>query len=167
MGGLPLQWRSELKRGEDDPEDDERAPRLDVMRPGITSFLRCLKRFLREAIRPVGYGWNFRHEPEIVAGHDRAAEANADQLLRELLGDSYIELAQQGHVDVQSAQYPSRFYRLRMGQPIEVYEDGGRQARRLCVVAGEHVPAEDEFLMKLLWLRTDEKCLLAIANPVR
>lgn len=101
------------------------------------------------------------------ADWDIEAEQVADRLLREILGERYAELDRQGYIDVHSYLFPDIVYRLRMRQPIEVYDtNGAPKPCRICVVVGQRVPPSDEFLAKLLWLQTDEARLLATANRV-
>ena len=98
---------------------------------------------------------------------DIEAEQVAGRLLREILGERSAELDRQGYLDVHSYLFPDIFYRLRMRQPIEVYDTNGvPKPCRIGVVVGQHVPPSDEFLAKLLWLQTDEARLLATANRV-
>ncbi len=95
------------------------------------------------------------------------ANLRAEQLLREQLGEDYQKLVTQGYIDVPSRVFRNTFYRLRLRRPIEVFKNGRRQPWRLCVVSIERVPAADELLMKLLWLKTNEEYVLATANRVR
>ena len=100
-------------------------------------------------------------------GLDPEATARADQMLRDELGPEYIRLMDQGYLDVASTLYRNTTYRLRMRRPIEVFKNGRRQPWRLCVTPVERVPAADELLMKLVWLRANEEYVLTTANRVR
>jgi hypothetical protein len=100
-------------------------------------------------------------------GLDPEASVRADQMLREELGTDYQRLMAHGYLDVPSTLFRSTIYRLRMRRPIEVYKNGRRQPWRLCVTPVERVPAADELLMKMVWLRANEEYVLTTANRVR
>jgi hypothetical protein len=100
-------------------------------------------------------------------GLDPEATARADQMLRDELGPEYDRLMAQGFLDVPSTLFRNTTYRLRMRRPIEVFKGGRRQQWRLCVTPVERVPAADELLMKLVWLRANEEYVLTTANRVR
>ena len=100
-------------------------------------------------------------------GLDPEATARADQMLRDELGPEYLRLTAQGYLDVASTLFRNTSYRLRMRRPIEVFKNGRRQPWRLCVTPVERVPAADELLMKLVWLRANEEYVLTMANRVR
>jgi hypothetical protein len=100
-------------------------------------------------------------------GLDPDATARADQMLRDELGAEYYRLMTQGYLDVPSTLYYNTTYRLRLRRPIEVFKRGRRQPWRLCVTPVERVPAADELLMKLVWLRANEEYVLTTANRVR
>ena len=100
-------------------------------------------------------------------GLDPEATARADQMLRDELGPEYGRLMAQGYLDVPSTLFRNTTYRLRLRRPIEVFKGGRRQAWRLCVTPVERVPAADELLMKLVWLRANEEYVLTTANRVR
>jgi hypothetical protein len=95
------------------------------------------------------------------------ANARADQMLRDELGPEYGLLMRQGYLDVPSTLFRNTNYRLRLRRPIEVFKNGRRQPWRLCIVSMERVPPADEFLMKMLWLRSSEEYVLTTANRVR
>lgn len=91
------------------------------------------------------------------------ADARAELLLAEQLGDSYQALVRQGYLDVPSRLFKRRVYRLRRGERIQVL-DGGRCTSELCIESTLRIPEADEFLMKLVWLQADEEQLLRHAN---
>lgn len=100
-------------------------------------------------------------------GLDPEATTRADLMLREELGPEYARLTAQGYLDVTSTLFRNTSYRLRMRRPIEVFKNGRPQRWRLCVTPVERVPAADELLMKLVWLRANEEYVLTTANRVR
>ena len=100
-------------------------------------------------------------------GLDPEATARADPMLRDELGPEYGRLMAQGYLDLPSTLFRNTTYRLRLRRPIEVFKGGRRQPWRLCVTPVERVPAADELLMKLVWLRANEEYVLTTANRVR
>jgi hypothetical protein len=100
-------------------------------------------------------------------GLDPDATARADQMLRDELGPEYARLMDQGYLDVPSTLFRNTKYRLRLRRPIEVFKNGRRAPWRLCITPVERVPAADELLMKLVWLRANEEYVLTTANRVR
>lgn len=98
---------------------------------------------------------------------DDEPSRRADRMLRDELGPEYHGLMRDGYLDVPSTLFRNTSYRLRLRRPIEVYKSGRRQPWRLCIVSIERVPAADEFMMKLLWLRANEEYVLTTANRVR
>jgi len=135
----------------------------------VGSFLGRVGQLLRESLWPEGDAWNLWSEPRIGSADEQQIESNevAERLLKEVLGAAHAELVQQGYIDVLSSLSGNTVYRLRIREPIEVYKNGRREAGRLCVVARERVPAADELLVKVLWLRTSEAEFLAIGNRIR
>ena len=124
----------------------------------------------RELVRPAApaaESWIDRCSIPDDDGLDPEATARADQMLRDELGPEYARLMAQGYLDVPSTLFRNTTYRLRMRRPIEVFKHGRRQPWRLCVTPVERVPAADEFLMKLVWLRANEEYVLTTANRVR
>lgn len=93
------------------------------------------------------------------------AEATALRLLQDVLSTGASQLTQQGYLDVRSRVFADVVYRLRLGEPVEVYERGGDvPAGRLCVVVRASVPPADALLAKALWLRTNELEFLRIGQ---
>ena len=138
----------------------------------IGSFLDGAWRLVGEFSRPTCWAGDPTDEQVVLpvdvrAVFPREAQQVAERLLQEVLGTSYVLFRQQGYIDFRSSLYPDIVYRLRRQQPIEVYKRGRREAHRLCVLPREPLPAADELLVKLLWLRTNEARLLATANRVR
>ena len=124
----------------------------------------------RELVRPTppaAESWLDRCSIPDDDGLDPEATARADQMLKDELGPDYTRLLEQGYLDVPSTLYRNTTYRLRMRRPIEVFKSGRRQPWRLCVTPVERVPAADELLMKLVWLRANEEYVLTTANRVR
>ncbi|HEX6291069.1 MAG TPA: hypothetical protein VFZ66_17930 [Herpetosiphonaceae bacterium] len=95
----------------------------------------------------------------------------AEQTLRLFLGDLYLQLEQQGYLDVSSQLDPrqQRVYRLRrdpgkrVERRIRVFERG-RYVRDYCVVRAAHVPEADHFLTVFLRLLSDEQGILSVVK---
>lgn len=135
----------------------------------LGSVLQAIWRVLGELLPPTYLADNPAHDQVVLPVDVRKvfskeAEEVAERLLEELLGPAYTQLTLQGYVEIPSSLDPDIVYRLRRQQPIEVYKRGRRERHRLCVIPSEPLPAADELLVKLLWLQTNEKRVLATAN---
>lgn len=90
----------------------------------------------------------------------------AENTLRMFLGAQYPLLEHQGFLDVSSARYPGRVYRLRRDperrweRRIRVFEEG-RYQRDFCVVRAQQVPEADHFMTLYFGLIADESRILA------
>jgi len=93
------------------------------------------------------------------------AEQKAEQLLKILLTpDQYNHLSRKGYIEVQSAMYPYRTYRIpRHRGSVEVYEMG-RLVMSLCVQPTEVVPDADVVVMHKLMIEGNEREYLRRAN---
>lgn len=93
------------------------------------------------------------------------AEQKAEGLLKSLLNaDQYNHLVRKGYIEVQSAMFPYRTYRIpRHRGSVEVYEMG-RLVMSLCVQPTEVVPDADVVVMHKLMIEGNEREYLRRAN---
>jgi len=93
------------------------------------------------------------------------AEQRAEVLLKSLLpNDQYSHLVRKGYIEVQSAMYPYRTYRIpRHRGSVEVYEMG-RLVMSLCVQPTESIPDADVVVMHKLMIEGNEREYLRRAN---
>ncbi len=93
------------------------------------------------------------------------AEQRAETLLKSLLSnDQYSHLVRKGYIEVPSAMYPYRSYRIpRHRGSVEVYEMG-RLVMSLCVQPTESVPDADVVVMHKLMIEGNEREYLRRAN---
>ncbi len=98
----------------------------------------------------------------------REAEKRAERLLAEMLPASEVRtLHQRGYLEVASAKYTDRVYRIpRFQGPIAVYE-GGVLTNLLCVRSVDPIPNADAVLLHKLMIEGDEEGYLRAANSIR
>ncbi len=98
----------------------------------------------------------------------REAERRAERLLAEMLSATEVRtLQQRGYLEVASAKYADRVYRIpRFQGPIAVYE-GGVLTNLLCVRSVDPIPNADAVLLHKLMIEGDEDAYLRAANSIR
>jgi hypothetical protein len=96
-------------------------------------------------------------------------QQRAEQTLRLFLGPLFDQLAAQGFLDVSSALYPDRVYRLRRDpqrlrdRRVRVFEQG-RYTKDLCIIRAQSCPADDGWLSTFLRLLSDEAGILQVVK---
>lgn len=123
---------------------------------------RAEERRLMEAER-------IREEQLTAARHDQMLARNlkATQLLRDVLGEHDFKLFKdRGYIDVPSPSVPSRVYRIRPNQMIQVMESD-RFKESLCIHPSESFAPNDVVAGQVLMAKLDESRLLMTANHHR
>ncbi len=102
-------------------------------------------------------------------GDGLTPQMRAEQTLALFLGPLYTQLEQQHFLDVSSALYPHRVYRLRRDpakqreRRVRVFEHG-RYVKDFCIVRSQNVPEPDHVLTVFLRLLSDEAGALSVVG---